>query len=65
MELIAIHQQNAGLNAAKLHGDSVDDGVKEVVELKDGADSLCRLLHGNQNVYTALLENCRVRGTGK
>src|SRR5512133_702691 len=57
VEVVVLHQQNAGLDAAKFHSDAVDDGVKQVVEFKDGADLLRGLLHRNQNVHAALLEN--------
>jgi hypothetical protein len=60
MELVAVHQQNAGLNTAKLHRNPVNDGVKKFVEFKDGADMLCCFLHRYQDVHAALLENCRV-----
>src|SRR5437588_8726119 len=65
MELVALDQQNAGLVAAKLHRNAVDNGIKQLVQLKDRADFLCCLLHRNQNVYPALLENCRTRSQGK
>src|SRR5512146_1262423 len=59
VKLVALDQQNAGLDAAKLHRNTMDNSVEELVELKYGADFLRRLLHGNQNVHAALLEHCR------
>jgi hypothetical protein len=61
MELVTIYEQNAGLDAAKLYGNPVDYGVEEFVELKNGTDLLRCLLNRKQNIYSALLENCRAR----
>src|SRR5262249_60713238 len=57
MEFVAIHQQNAGLDAAKIHRNAMNDRVEEFVELKDGSDLLRRLLQRKQRVHAALLEN--------
>jgi hypothetical protein len=65
MELVALDPQDAGFNAAKLHGNAMDDCVKEFIELKDGADLLCCPLHRNQNVHASLLENCWAWDTGR
>src|SRR2546428_5302629 len=65
MELIAVHQQNAGLDATKIYGNPVNDSVEEFVKFKDGADLLCRLLQRQQRVHAALLEDCGGRGNGK
>ena len=65
VELIALHQQDAGLDTTKIHGHAMNDGVEELVELKDGADLLCRFLQRHQGVYAALLENCRGRSRKK
>src|SRR5437879_6861774 len=65
MELIAVHQQNAGLDATKIYGNAVNDGVEELVKFKDGADLLCRLLQRQQRIHAALLEDCGWRGKGK
>jgi hypothetical protein len=61
MELVTVYQQNAGLDAAKVHGNPVDYRVEEFVELKNGADLLRCLLNRKQNIYSALLENRRAR----
>ncbi|PYX67689.1 MAG: hypothetical protein DMG72_24850, partial [Acidobacteria bacterium] len=58
LELIAFHQENAGLDATEIHGNPVNYGFEETVQLKNAADLLCRLLHGDQYVYPALLEDC-------
>jgi hypothetical protein len=63
MELIAVHKQNAGLDATKIHCHTLNNGVEELVELKDGGDLLCRLLQRQQHVHAALLEDRR--GWGK
>src|SRR5207244_11420422 len=65
MEFIAVHQQNAGLDATKIHRNAVNNSVEEFVEFEDRGDLLCRLLQGQQYVHAALLEDCRGRGKGK
>src|SRR5438093_3008792 len=65
MEFIAVHQQNAGLDATKIHGNAVNDRVEELVEFEDRGDLLRRLLQGQQYVHAALLENCWGRSKGK
>src|SRR5207245_9757965 len=65
MEFISVHQQNAGLDATKIHGNAVNDRVEELVEFEDRGDLLRRLLQGQQYVHAALLENCWGRGKGK
>jgi hypothetical protein len=62
MELLTVYQQNAGLDAAELHGNPVDYRVEEFVELKNGTDLMRCLLNRKQNIYSALLENCRTQG---
>jgi hypothetical protein len=57
LKLIVLDQQNAGLDAAKIHGNPVDNGVKEYVEIQDGTDLLCRPLQRHQDVHAALLED--------
>jgi hypothetical protein len=57
MELIVLDQRNAGLDAAKIHGYAVDNGVQEDVEIEDGTNLLCRLLQRHQDVHAALLED--------
>src|SRR2546430_16171484 len=65
MEFIAVHQQNAGLDATKIHRNAVNARVEELAEFEDRGDLLRRLLQGQQYVHAALLEDCGGRGKGK
>src|SRR3954466_3604424 len=59
MELVTLYQQNAGFDPTKLPRNPADNRVQEFIELKDRTNLVCCLLNRKQNVYPALLENCR------
>ena len=44
MELVTLDQHNAGFDAAEVDRHLVNDGIEQLVELKDGSDLLRRPL---------------------
>jgi hypothetical protein len=65
MELIPLYQQNAGLDATKLHRNPMDNRVQEFIQFEDRANLVRCLLNREQNIESALLVNCRVRGENR